>query len=469
MVAQRTRNREARLEFQPGEARSTVDLRSAYPLAMGGIVDGVARLTAHALALGLLLGTLPCSTAAEAAPPAPRSESPTRAERLGTHLLEAPRLFDLPARRRLELYGIAVQLFYNQYLGWKPRGGADTDDTTGSSGSFDFFTLIDADELVGWPGLDALLHVKGQYDDNINGDVGALSDPIDDADFDQGIYVDELWLEQAFFGNRLRTRAGFLETQTLYDRNAYANSEDKQFSTTFLDNNPLVPLPNGLGATTIVTPVPWLDLAVGVADADNEPRSAGFDTAFDSFESLDLYLEATARLELPGSERPLSGAVRLGFFRDGRRRVVYGKTDSSGEPATKRGHFGAYVSADQSVYHEPSGGDQGLGVFGRFGYLDGDTSPVEWFWSLGAQYLGPIPGRDRDVIALGVYQAIGSERFQDRVDSSFDGEAGVEVYYRVAVLPWLAVTPDFQYVVDPGGFDGAKDAVVFVLRVRASF
>jgi porin len=436
---------------------------------LGRIGDGGEWFDAYGIALGLLVSVLVCSPAAQAAPPAPPAESPSPAERLGMHLLESPRLIEVPERRRLELYGIAVQLFYNQSLGWKPRGGADNDDSTGHSGSYDFFTLVDADALFGWPGPDALLHVKGQYDDNINGDVGALSDPIDDADFDEGIYVDELWLEQALFDDRWRTRAGFLETQALYDRNAYANSEDKQFSNTFIDNNPLVPLPNGLGATTIVTPVPWLDLAAGVADADNTPRNAGFDTAFDSFESLDLYLEATARLEHPAAERPLPGAVRLGVFRDGRRRVVYGKTDSTGEPATDRGHFGVYVSADQAVTRERAGGEQGLGVFGRFGYLDGDSSPVEWFWSLGAQYLGSIPGRDRDVLALGVYQAIASNRFQNRVDSSFDGETGVEVYYRVAVLPWLAVTPDFQYVVDPGGFDGARDAVVFVLRVRASF
>ncbi len=39
----------------------------------------------------------------------------------------------------------------------------------------------------------------------------ALSNPIDGADFDEPIYVDELWLEQSFLRDRGRFRLGFLE------------------------------------------------------------------------------------------------------------------------------------------------------------------------------------------------------------------------------------------------------------------
>ena len=82
-------------------------------------------------------------------------------------------------------------------LGKPSGGGANPDGAFGHSGSYDFFARVDLEALVGWRGGDLLLHVKGQYDDNLNADVGALSDPIDDADFDEPVYVDELWLEQA--------------------------------------------------------------------------------------------------------------------------------------------------------------------------------------------------------------------------------------------------------------------------------
>ena len=57
-----------------------------------------------------------------------------------------------------------------------------------------------------------------------------------------------------------------MEQQTIFDRNAFANNEDRQFLATFLDNNGVVPLPNGLAATLFLRPFPWLELALGVAD-----------------------------------------------------------------------------------------------------------------------------------------------------------------------------------------------------------
>jgi porin len=386
--------------------------------------------------------------------------------RLARHLTTSPQLVDFDERRALERRGLTIQLFYNEFLGWKARGEGGS--ATGHSGSFDLFARVDGEELVGWRGASALLQVKSQYDEQINEEVGALSDPVDDGDFDEAIYVDQLWLEQALFDARLRIRAGFLEQQTVYDRNAYANVEDRQFMNSFFDNNPLVPLPDALGISLIATPVAWLDLATGVADADNTPRNAGFDTAFDGANSLNVYLEA--RLETPWSraERPLPGALRIGLFRDGRRRTVFGRTDGSGAPQTDRGHWGSWISFDQAITREDERSEQGLGVFARVGHADPDVNRIEWLWQAGFQYEGLLPTRDRDVLGLAFYQAIAGDRYHDRVDSDFEGEVAIEVYYRCMVLPWLAVSPDLQYIVDPGGRDGTEDAVVGLLRFRVA-
>jgi porin len=396
---------------------------------------------------------------------ADRGPPPTAPASRSRSLLESPRLLgDLGGERtRLERLGIDFQLFYQQYLGWRARGGVDPDHRFGSSGSYDLFALVDVEELAGWPGLDLLLHVKGQYDENLNEDVAALGDPVDDADFDDAIYVDELWLQQALLGDRARLRAGFLEQQTLYDRNAFANSEDRQFANAFLDNNPLVPLPNGLGVALVLGPLRWLELAGGVADADNEPRSAGFDTAFDGFGSLNGYLELTARTRLPSAWGSLPGSYRVGVFRDGRRRAAFGRR------GRHRGHYGGYLSFDQVAFREGGDEAQGLGLFARAGLADEDVNRLAWFWSAGLEYVGLLPGRETDVLGVGTYQTIGSNRYQDEIDSDFDEETGVEVYYRIAVLPWLFVTPDLQYIADPGASSAGRDAVVALLRLRVSF
>jgi len=323
---------------------------------------------------------------------------------------------------------------------------------------------VDLDELANWPGADFLLHVKGQYDRNVNDDVGALSDSIDDADFDAPIYIDELFFQQAFLDDRLRFRLGFMEQQTLFDRNAYANSEDRQFTTAFLDNNAVVPLPNGLGAFALVKPLPWLEIALGAADADNVPRQAGFDTAFDGIDSVTGYLELTLRA--PWWEQGLPGSYRFGGFVDGRELVHFrtGRRD--------RGHAGAYLSFDQRVFRERLGSlesAEGLGLFARGGYADPDVNRIAWFWSVGLQYQGLLPLRSADRLGFGVYQAIGSDVYRDTIDPDFERETGLELYYRIAAFRGIAITPDFQYVIDPGATGESDDAIVATLRLRVSF
>jgi porin len=385
-------------------------------------------------------------------------------DRTGDHLRYSGRLIGDPdgARSRLERIGIHLDLFYNQYLSGKPSGaGANPDAVFGYSGSYDFFTRVDLDALTGWTGAQLLLHVKGQYDRSLNADVGALSKPIDDASFDDPIYVDELWLQQAALGGRLELRLGFSEQQTLFDRNAYANSEDRQFLTQYLDNNAVVPLPNGLAATVIFHPADWLDLAGGVADADNVPGRAGFDTFFDQMDSLTGYFEAALRSPWATSGHP--GRYRIGVFVDGRSLPDF----ATGR--AERGHVGAYLSLDQQIWQHRSGTPQDLGIFARAGYADPDVNRVAWFWSVGFEYAGAIPTRGADVLGLGTYQAIGSSCYRRFVDPRFDSETGLELYYALRAVGWLVITPDFQYVFDPGAIGANDDAFVFTLRLRVTF
>ncbi len=406
--------------------------------------------------VAFVAATLCCGTVWAETTPAGRS--------LADHLARGDELLGDPggARSALELVGVDLRLFYNQYLSVKPSGGgANPSRVFGHSGSYDLFARVDAEELLGWPGGSLLFHAKGQYDRGLNADVGALSDPIDDADFDSPIYVDELWLQQAFLAGRIRLRAGFSEQQTAFDRNAYANSEDRQFLSAFLDNNAVLPLPNGLAATLMVTPTRWLGIALGVSDADNSPRSSGLDTIFDGVDSLTGHLEATLRSPL--ESRGLPGDYRLGGFLDGRARREF----ATGR--LLRGHFGAYISLDQRLWGAEGRASPSVGAFARLGWADPDVNRVEWFWSLGFEWRGPLPGRTRDVIGVGTYQTIGSEAYRAAVDPRFGRETGIEFYYAIRALGWLVVTPDLQVVIDPGATGAAADAVVGTLRVRVIF
>lgn len=388
-------------------------------------------------------------------------------------ILESPRLLDDPggARSWLEDRGVTISLYYNNFTGANLRGGKSTNDGLKNSGSGDYFLHLDFGTMGVLPGGESLVQAKSNHGKNINPDVGALSDPFDDADFDEAFYLDQVWYQQNLFGDRVRLRLGYLDQQTILDRNAYANSEDKQFMSTLLDNNnAIVPLQIGLGATLWLKPTDWLELILGTADADNKILVAGFDTAFDDFESLYSYLEADFKVELQTSRGPLPGTYRVGTFYDPKAARVFGRTNpSTGQPVLDRGHVGVYLSFDQLIFRETEDDSQGLGAFVRYGYRDERVRLIAHVWSTGLQYEGLLPGRDGDTLGVALYQAILSDRFNGRVNPAADMETGVEVYYRVPLTPWFAVTPDFQFIDNPGGLATGRDAVVLGLRLRLTF
>ena len=109
--------------------------------------------------------------------------------------------------------------------------------------------------------------------------------------------------------------------------------------------------------------------------------------------------------------------------------------------------------------------EQGVGAFARFGFADEEVNEVKGFWSLGCQYRGLIPGRDKDVLAVGVAQG----GLSDDAAFTADHETAVELYYDAEIAPWLRMGLDLQYVANPGGDSDVKDAVVVGLRVQVSF
>ncbi|MCH7839835.1 MAG: carbohydrate porin, partial [Planctomycetes bacterium] len=112
---------------------------------------------------------------------------------------------------------------------------------------------------------------------------------------------------------------------------------------------------------------------------------------------------------------------------------------------------------------------QGLSLFGRYGFAHGDVNRIENFWSLGGQYVGFVPGRDEDTLGFGFAQAIQSSEFHDAIRPRADRETVYEVYYAYRATPWCVITPDLQFIANPGGDKDDRDAFVAGVRVRLWF
>lgn len=378
------------------------------------------------------------------------------------------------ARTELEEAGLSFALYYNSYFGVNAHGGLDTNNAQRFSGSYDLIITVDFDRMGVIPGGKLLGFAQGFYGDsrNVNTKVGALGEPFDDADGTRSIYVDQLWYQQTFWDDKARLRFGRLDQQGILDRNAYANSEDKQFMNTYLDNNnAIIPLAIGNGVSLFLDPTDWLGFVIGVADGEARQFETGLDTTFHDGADFFGFFQTDVRIKLAGRNGELPGNYRFGLLYDpGTKTVIMDDLGGRRPIESETGDVAFYLSFDQMVYRESAGDLQGLGLFFRYGRRD-DTriNRISNFWSSGMQYTGLLPTRGRDVLGVGVYSVHSSHRYRREVDSEFVRETGYELYYRIQVAPWLQITPDLQYITNPGALSSNDDAFVMGLRARLTF
>ncbi|KAA0223010.1 MAG: hypothetical protein EDS66_03880 [Planctomycetota bacterium] len=370
-------------------------------------------------------------------------------------------------RRDLKSAGVDFQLYYNQQFQAVLKGGRTTDGSPRGSASFDLILILDLEKLSAMPETEALIHAQQNCGLGVNAYVDGLTQVNDDADGHVDLHVGQAWVRKHFLDRRVSLTVGFLDFQTIVDRNAVANSEDKQFLHQMLDNNPLIPLNIGLGAALSLKPIPQYTFIAGAGDAESILYKPGFSTALHDDSAFFAYLEHEITLTLPSARGSLPGSWRVGLVYDPRDKNVL--LDEDEKPRTRTDDYGYYVSADQRVFREQAGSEQGLSIFGRYGYRDSRLNRTNTFWSAGVSYRGLIPGRDNDVAAFGFAAQTSSAQYRRFVNETAGTEAVYELYYAIELTPWCVLTPDVQYVHNPGAIDGVGHAVTAGVRLRLSF
>jgi porin len=255
------------------------------------------------------------------------------------------------------------------------------------------------------------------------------------------------------------------------DANAFAHDRKTQFMNVAMNFN-LVALRtvpySPLGAGVIVIPTKDVLFSVMALDTEGDPERAGFDTVFESGTTLAAETRVTIQpfgltghQLIGGSWSDKSFAsneqdprLLLNFFLPG---VVPVKRES--------GSWSVYYNFDQFLYTKPEHPEQGIGIFGRVGFADTKTSPLEQFYSFGVGGKGMIPGRARDQFGVGYYYMRVSHELPGLLLRSH--EQGFELYYTLAATNWLFVTPDIQ-IIEPGR-QGSSTAFLTGLRVHTRF
>jgi porin len=136
---------------------------------------------------------------------------------------------------------------------------------------------------------------------------------------------------------------------------------------------------------------------------------------------------------------------------------------------------------DQYLWQPAGDTKHGIGVFFNFGATDGDPNPIEYSYLAGIGGKGVVPGRSRDSFGIAWSRTQFSNSFvpflRARLDLGLDHEDTVEMYYNVAITPWLNVSPSMQ-IIDQGlkqslgannRLEAVDTAVVFFLRTAVRF
>lgn len=288
--------------------------------------------------------------------------------------------------------------------------------------------------------------------------------------------------------SRWEIKAGKLSVSDDFDLNRYANNNRTQFlNYDFLYNTVWDYAADtrgySYGFTTALLQPRWR-LAFGVFMMPNTGNGADFD--------LFNVRELGYNLELTLKPNDVGTVLRfLSYFNEARMgsygaALTLGRITSTvpnrllveGQGGTKYG-FG--VNFEQPIADEGE-----TGIFGRLGWNDGNYE--SWCYvesdrhaSLGLQVSGVHWGRGEDRLGF-AYGVNGlSTGHKDYLAAGGTGillgdgklhygyEQAFELYYRTQLGPYLQVTPDFQFIQNPGYNKDRGPAEVYGLRIHLSF
>lgn len=133
------------------------------------------------------------------------------------------------------------------------------------------------------------------------------------------------------------------------------------------------------------------------------------------------------------------------------------------ENKEKEGNAGAYILSEGRVYSESLDKEQGLGLFSSIGTALQDRNQTDFYFGAGLTYVGLIEERDEDIISFGIANARNSTGYK-RFHNAERFETAFEIIYKFKVNKAFTVSPDLQYISNPGMNKDLKDSTVIGVR-----
>jgi len=371
---------------------------------------------------------------------------------------------------------------------WNPSGG-DHQSATGAN-ELDFEALADLGKLIGDDGGSIEANITKRFGANLvnTADLNTLMQPQEIWGRGNLWRLSQLSFEQKMFDKKISIEFGRMNPDSDFDvipcnfqNLTFCGSTPGNVDGDYWFNHPV----SQWGARLKGNISDTVDLAVGIYQINPKNLAHGFNFDFSGGNGELIPFELEWKPSLAG----LPGDYQIGGWHSSSEApdVFY---DVNRDPAAvtglpslmDHGRDGFFLDARQQITGEAPPKDAPAGSYGKgltlfLKYLQSDrrTSLLDKQFAVGATYKGALASRPDDEIAL----AFGTTHVNGRVA---DGEeaynaAGLlppqfvqhteyttELDYRAIVAKGAELSPNVQYIVDPGGVSARKDIVVLGLK-----
>ncbi|MEY2507408.1 MAG: porin [Verrucomicrobiota bacterium] len=391
------------------------------------------------------------------------------------------------SRERLFESGVEVFGFYNSILNGNVSGGIHPRHATYVDDAFVGFKF-NLDKLAGWRGgLFVVSGINRNGDDLTTKYVGSIFSTQQSVG-GQRPFLYQVYLQQKFADGRVRLKLGRFSASDDFNGSplygySVNNGIDGDIRNVLFDTR-FSAYPFAVWAAVLLyDPTPEFNVRAGVFQTSSRMFENDDNGLNWGIEGNDGY---TAIFQFGWSPQFWKGPVPI---REGGDAVVMkglpghywiGFTYSEWDlyPRFSGGFedrsYGFYVHADQMVYQETPGSDQGLTVWVGSGYYpQKEISIVPFQVNVGLNYEGLIPGRDRDHTMLHfIYGDLSRDYALARRRPGghrAESEKVIEAAHRFQFTPWSYFQPDLQYVIDPSGTGDIPNALVIGAQMGFTF
>jgi porin len=379
-----------------------------------------------------------------------------------------------PERSRLKREGLKFEgAITNEFVantsGGERRGGAN-------AGQFTFGAVLDADKIFGLRGGTFGINMVDRWGRNLNADAGIPALQLTDEVFGRGriLRLVEFYYSQKLLNDVLEVKAGRLPVGSdfFYERCDFLNltlcgGQPGNIYGAYIYNFPV----SQMGGVVKVNLPDKFRFEVGVYDSntnylETKPDVALYPTFAPPAPNSGVFIPA--ELSWRGGIDGLESVWKIGGWYDTQNAEQAAAAAGMAAPAYRRGEYGGYVSIWQQL--TSAGGfkdavDQKHGVFTFFNASVGDhrTSVMDYQIAWGLQKVGTFASRPDDEIGF----AVGTTHVNSSIASLEaaaipargvqHNEYPLEAWYGWQATPWLNLKFDFQYVINPGGYDNGAD------------